>query len=271
MRPGKNANIKTGVSVSASTVLLSYTDGEGRKEEQFDYACIYNIDTHQRVWEMERFNLDYAGGDNKNSMFNETITLPAGNYLLNYVSDDSHHYNNWNAMPPNDPQFTGVTVWTETAKDKANVIPFKKPEEMKPVLEITKVGNNEFISQGLRVKAPMEFRVFCLGEEDGDEMADAGWIINAKTRAVVWDMKKAMKENGGGAEKNKMIDATIRLDKGDYIVYYATDDSHAYGRWNSGPPHEQDYWGITLWATRKEDISKAEKFEPETYKTEGVI
>ena len=270
-KPDRDANIKKGFSLSAPTVLRIYAIGEGRKDEQFDYAWIYNLDKRERVWEMDRFNIDYAGGDDKNSLYDGVVTLPAGNYMLNYVTDDSHHYNDWNAMPPNDPQFTGVTVWTENAKDKSNLVAFKMPEELKPVLEITKVGDNEFISEGLTVKAPMEFRVLCLGEESDDEMVDGGWIINAKTREVVWDMNREFKKKGGGADKNRVVEGTVKLDKGDYIVYYATDGSHSYGDWNSGPPHEQEYWGVTLWASRKEDVSKVARFDPSGYKSANVL
>jgi hypothetical protein len=271
LKPARDANIKNGFSLEATTSIRVYAIGEGRKKEQFDYAWIYDVDNHKRVWEMDDFNTDYAGGDDKNLMYTGTITLPAGNYILNYASDDSHFYNDWNAMPPSDPQFAGVTIWAETAKDKANVIPFKRPEEMKPVLEITKVRDDKFISKGISVKTPIEVRVLCIGEKGDDGMVDTGWIINAKTRNVVWDMNKVVEENAGGAEKNKMFDRVIKLEKGDYIVYYSTDDSHSYGDWNSGPPHEQDYWGITLWATRKEDIAKISTFDPETYKSGDIV
>ena len=204
-------------------------------------------------------------------MFKGTISLPAGNYMANYVSDDSHLYDNWNAMPPTDPQFAGLTIWPASGKDKANVVPFKKPEEIKPVLQITQVSDNELRSEGMRIKSPVELRILCLGEESDDEMADRGWIVNAATHQVVWDMNDQSTERAGGADKNRMVDGTVRLDKGDYIVYYSTDDSHSFGDWNSGPPHEQDFWGITLWATRKEDVSRIEKFDPAKEKSGNTI
>jgi hypothetical protein len=271
LKADKNANVKKGFSLSGETALKIYAIGEARKDEAFDYAWIYDVDKHKRVWVMDYGNTDFAGGADKNVVANEKITLPAGNYLVSYVTDDSHSYNDWNSMPPNDPQFTGITIWADNENSKKNVIPFRMAEETKPFLQLTKVHEDEFVSQGLTVKSPVEFRVLCIGERSDDEMADNGWIMNATTRQVVWDMADQRLEHAGGAEKNKMFDGTVRLDKGDYIVYYSTDDSHSYGDWNSAPPHEQDYYGISLWASAKEDLSKVSLFEPGTYKNDRVL
>jgi hypothetical protein len=171
-------------------------------------------------------------------------------------------------MPPEDPQFAGITISTTS---KANVVAFKMPEEIKPVLQLTGVRDDDMASKGISVKAATNFRVLCLGEESGDEMADNGWIMNAATKEVVWDMATRRREHAGGAEKNKMVDETMRLEKGDYIVYYSTDGSHSFGDWNSGPPHEQDHYGITLWATKKEDLAKIAAFNPGEYKNDKVV
>jgi hypothetical protein len=272
LKPDNNANVKKGFSLTAETTLRIYAIGEGRDEETFDYAWIYNTENHKRVWVMDHANTEFAGGDEKNVFANEAITLPAGNYMVSYSTDDSHCYNNWNALPPHDPQFTGITIWTETDQEKKNVVAYRAAEEAKPVLQLTGIRDDEYVSKGLTVKSAADFRVLCLGEESSDhDMADNGWIMNAATREVVWDMSEKRREHAGGASKNKMVDEVIRLEKGDYIVYYATDDSHSYRDWNSGPPHEQELYGITLWTTRKEDISKVASFEPGAYKNDKVL
>ena len=268
IKPEHNANVKKGFSLSGETTLRIYAIGEGGKDETFDYAWIYDIDKRKRVWVMDYSNSDFAGGAKKNLRSDEKITLPAGNYLVSFVTDDSHTYNDWNSMPPEDPQFTGITIWAEKP---SNVIPFKMPEEVKPVLQLTQVKDDEYLSKGLTVTAATQFRVLCIGEESGDELADNGWIMNAATKEVVWDMSERRREHAGGAEKNKMVDEIVTLEKGDYIVYYATDDSHSFGDWNSGPPHEQDHYGISLWVTRKEDLSKVKIFNPSEYKNDKVV
>ena len=67
-------------------------------------------------------------------------------------------------------------------------------------------------------------------------MDDYAWIEEAGTGRVVWEMTYRMTEHAGGAKKNRMFNDTIRLDKGEYVVYYETDGSHSYEDWNASPP-----------------------------------
>ena len=269
-RPDANSNIKAGFSLSAETSLRIYAIGEARKDEIFDFAWIYDLDKGKRVWEMTSQTAEFAGGADKNILVDAKINLPAGNYLVSYVTDDSHDYNDWNMMPPDDPQFSGITIWADAA-DKKNVIPFKAPDQIKPVLEITKVGDDDFFTKGISVKSAVDVRVLCVGEVSSSETVDGGWIINAATREVVWDFKRQHTKHAGGDKKNQLFDGVVRLEKGDYIVYYVSDDSHSYGHWNSSPPYEQDYWGITLWTTKKEDLVKVASFNPSQYKNSNTV
>lgn len=271
IRVGDDEEVQKGFSLKAATKLRVYALGEGRQREIFDYAWISNAKTGERVWEMDNWDADYAGGGRKNLLFNEEIELPAGSYFLNYVSDDSHSFYDWNVYPPNDPQFWGVTLYAVSSSDKANVVPFKAVETVKPVVELTKIRDDEFVSQGISVKKPMKLRVFCLGEGTGYEMADYGWIVNAKTRQPFWEMSKSKTEHAGGASKNRMVDEVVEFPKGDYIVYYSTDDSHAYNDWNSSPPYERNRWGITLWAVNEEDKKSVELFDEKKFMDENVI
>lgn len=270
-RPDHNVNAKVGFSLAAETNLKIYGIGEARRDEDFDFAWITDIDKGKRVWEMTYDNSDFAGGADKNISIDTKITLPAGNYMATFVTDDSHGYNDWNMMPPDDPQFSGITIWADPA-DQKNVVPFKAPEQLKPVLAITKVGDDDFFTKGLTVKSAVDVRVLCLGEEaSSSNMADGGWIINAVTREMVWDFNREHTVHAGGADKNRMFDGTVHLEKGDYLIYYSSDDSHSYGQWNSGPPYEQDFWGITVWAKRKEDIAKLASFDPDQYKNSSIV
>ena len=78
-------------------------------------------------------------------------------------------------------------------------------------------------------------------------MSDWGWISDKKTGATVWEMTYSMTNHAVGARKNRMVNTTVILDKGEYVLHYETDDSHAYSDWNSDPPEDPEYWGITLY------------------------
>jgi hypothetical protein len=72
--------------------------------------------------------------------------------------------------------------------------------------------------------------------------------MDARTRRRVWEMSFDVTEHAGGAGKNRVADTTIRLEPGDYIAHYVTDDSHAAGDWNASPPPNGKLWGLTLLA-----------------------
>ncbi len=78
-------------------------------------------------------------------------------------------------------------------------------------------------------------------------MYDYGWIEDANTRRVVWEMTYRRTEHAGGDKKNRLFDDTLLLRKGDYIVYYETDDSHSFGDWNTAQPYDPMNWGITVY------------------------
>ncbi len=268
-RVGDNATVKERFSLKDETTLKIYALGEGGRREVYDYVWIYDAQNHERVWQMDYGNTNFAGGADKNYVANKTITLPKGSYIVSYSSDDSHSFREWNSLPPDDPQFWGVTIWADSPKDKANVIPFKEEYMNKAIVELTRVGDDEYLSQGLKLNADAKVRILCLGEKGSDGFVDSGWIIDANTREIVWEMDSYNAEYAGGDRKNEMVDEVISLHKGAYIVYYATDDSHSFRRWNAAQPHEQDRWGITLWPINSN--VKYELFDEKEFKSDKIL
>jgi CubicO group peptidase (beta-lactamase class C family) len=93
-------------------------------------------------------------------------------------------------------------------------------------------------------------RVFAIGEGQGGQMFDYGWIENAESGKVVWEMKEPETRHAGGATKNRMVDAIVTLPAGKYRLHYKSDDSHSFEAWNSLPP-DINFWGIALYASDK--------------------
>lgn len=270
-RVGDDESLKKGFSLSAETDLQVYAVGEIQKNETFDYFRIYDVETREPVFEMNYRNTDFAGGAKKNLKFDDVITLDKGNYMASFVTDDSHSYDKWNALLPDDPQFWGATVWVANEGDRRNVIPYREPKTVTPIVDLTRVRDGELVSKGVTLLRDMDVRVLCVGEGSDDSMADYGWIINANTREKVWQMKYYKSDHAGGARKNKQVSDVVNLPKGDYVVYYATDDSHAYGDWNDTRPHEEEMWGITLWATSEADLKSVKSFSPSEFKSENAL
>ena len=93
----------------ASSVRV-FSQGEGTGGQMFDYGWIEDAATGKTVWDMKAAETAHAGGAEKNRKFDATLSLPAGRYKLHYKSDESHSFDNWNAMPP-DINFWGIVLY----------------------------------------------------------------------------------------------------------------------------------------------------------------
>jgi len=237
-----------GFILNKPTQLTVYAIGEARSDGSYDYGWIKNVKTGEIAWTMTNKDLKHAGGDRKNRMVNETISLPSGTYAAFFVTDDSHSSREWNAPPPYDPQFWGITVRLSDpgAKQNVRLYDYENVPAKNVIVELTRVRDKEFRSKGFTLKRGMDVRVLAIGEGRDREMYDYGWITDAKTNKKVWEMKYMDTEHAGGAEKNRMVDKVIHFDDGSYMIYYVSDGSHSYRDWNSTPPFDQDHWGITI-------------------------
>lgn len=244
VRAGDNEFVRKNFSVEKEIELNIYSSGEQYDGDQFDFAWIVNSNTYEKVWPKESTRYKKAGGGRKNKMISEKIKLPKGNYTLFYISDDSHSFDKWNVLPPNDPQLWGVSIWTEE-KYKNKVRLNETSDSF--VLKLNKAGDNDYLSQAFKLKKDMKIRVYCIGERSGSyDMADYGWIINADTHEKVWEFKQRYSEYAGGGQKNRMINEEIELEEGNYIAYYITDGSHSFRNWNASPPLIPDLWGLNI-------------------------
>lgn len=241
---------KEGFSVSRKTRLRIYAIGEGDDGEMYDYGWIVDGSTRETVWEMEYRDTKRAGGAEKNRMIDEEIMLPEGDYMVYFVTDGSHSYDDWNRFPPHDLRHWGITIWgIDKGFERDIVVKSYEPEvNQRIIVDITRVGNDRFEKEGFTLKEPARVRVLCLGENASrDRFVDYGWILDADTREPVWTMTPRNTKHAGGGRKNRMFDGVITLEPGNYEVFYLTDGSHAYRRWNTGPPYDPESWGISLW------------------------
>jgi CubicO group peptidase (beta-lactamase class C family) len=99
-------------NLSQSGSVRIFAAGEGDNGQMYDYGWIENAETGKPVWEMKSSETTHAGGAPKNRKVDIVITMPAGKYRLRYKSDDSHSFDNWNAMPP-DINFWGIALYAK--------------------------------------------------------------------------------------------------------------------------------------------------------------
>lgn len=235
--------------VSRPIALEVYAIGELRNDGPFDYGWIQDANSRRRVWEMDYGHTVDAGGAHKNRMVRDTIRLAAGRYVAYFVSDDSHDPGAWNAVPPFDPAFWGLTLRAVNPAARTAVREIAwDPVPAQTIVSLTRIGNDALRTAGFTLRRPLEVRVYALGEgnDPGGEMDDYAWIVNAATRRRVWAMRYEDTQAAGGAEKNRLYDGTLHLDPGSYLVYYKSDGSHSFDDWNAAPPPESRYWGVSI-------------------------
>lgn len=225
-----------------------YVGDPDRDEPWADYAWIERLDEPDIVWQMSGSESEPAGGAKKNRMVDQMIHLPQGQYLLGYVTDDSHSYGDWNASPPYDQKNYGVTLFPPDKNFDPSIIrELTSVEQSDDILvQLTRIGDHADVSRDFELDKPTRVRIIALGEGDDGRMYDFGWIENRSGGEIVWEMTYRKTEEAGGADKNRMVDTEIMLDEGKYTVHYVSDGSHSFGRWNTTPPRFAQRWGITV-------------------------
>ena len=248
---GDNELRREGFTLRKPMDVRVYAIGEGadRDGELNDYAWIVDANSRRRVWTMQYGATEGAGGATKNRLFDGTLHFAAGSYIVYYRSDGSHSSGGWNARPPAESRFWGVSLFPASGPLDRSAI---GPLEILPrnaIAELVRIGSSRHPQQGFTLERPTTVRVIAIGEGSGGTMHDFGWIENAATGATVWEMTYRGTTHAGGASKNRLFDGTVRLPAGRYALRYESDGSHAYDDWNAEPPDDPDGWGITLLPT----------------------
>ncbi len=266
---GDGSYLSRGFSLENTTNVEIYALGEGHNGEMFDYPWLVDANSGSKIWKMNYNRSEHAGGAIKNRSIHKDIILNAGDYILYYKSDDNHSSEQWNANPPYDPEFWGVTIFAKNKNfDRSTVKEFHETKK-EAIVSITRMGDSEFEEQGLIVEKDGSFRIYALGEGRSERMSDYGWITNATTGSRIWNMEYHKTNHAGGTSKNREIDEVISLKKGEYIVHYKTDGSHSYEEWNSTRPHQPEMWGISIYPIGKKVVAK--KTSVKNFKSENLI
>jgi hypothetical protein len=191
---------------------------------------------------------EHAGGAEKNRLFDGTLRLEPGNYLVYYRSDGSHSAREWNAARPAEARYWGVSVFPASGRlNRALIGPLERGGGDGTVLaELARMGDHERGRATFTLDQETELRIYALGEGSGGELFDYAWIEIAGSGRVVWKMSYRGTEHAGGAEKNRVFDGTVRLPAGSYVLRYESDGSHSYDDWNADPPDDPEGWGVVI-------------------------
>ncbi len=237
--------------ITRDTRVRLYAMGEAiwRGELLADYAWVEKAASGETAWLMDMPDSEHAGGALKNRYFLGDIPLAQGEYLLSYITDDSHSCEAWNASPPYDPEGWGVMLSAGQGFRRDDLVKIDYDELQNDptiLVKLIHVRDDEHVRQEFRLGEPTRVHIYAFGEGGRDDMWDTGWIVNLKKRQTVWRLNYRDTEWGGGDKKNRLYDGVIELEPGRYEAHYATDGSHAFGNWNARPPLEPHRWGLTI-------------------------
>ncbi len=247
--------------VSEAAQLSIYAVGEiGNRP--MDFGWIEDVASGERIWEMTLENTRHGGGWEVNRVYEDTIAVDEGIYRAAYQTDARQSWGDWVGNPPLDPAGWGVTL---AASPAAAVSPFDPLANREPMIELTRVRDDERRQAQFKVNQPTQLAAFAVGEIGRSSRYDWGWLRNNDSQEIVWEMTYPRSRQSGDDESNRAELAFFRLEPGTYTLGYETDDSHSYDSWLHGRPEHPERWGVTLFPVAKQiDSSAVEVLDIET-------
>ncbi|MCJ8268997.1 MAG: hypothetical protein MJK04_06285, partial [Psychrosphaera sp.] len=240
-----------------------------------DFVWIIDLDTRETVWRSRKADEIESGKNRRLKVYADKVNLDKGRYGMFYSTHgfraesrsgmDFFLYG-LSTLLRDDNKITQEDIESFyvdlRAKDIEKISPDKSFNPFagtKEVIGLHKVRKNRFEQFGLTVAKETELSIYALGEIAGNDAADAAWLKNADTGAVVWQMDKESTIAAGGARKNRLFKGTVTVSKGAYVMSYSSDGSHHYNDWNSQPPYDPQAWGVSVYADK---ATKVETFDP---------
>ncbi len=107
---------------------------------------------------------------------------------------------------------------------------------------------SRFGVSGMTIRRDLE-----LLESRGDAVRTYGGAALARRLTLEFSFRE--RQNRNSEQKRRIAvraaehirdNQVILLDKGEYVVHFVTDGSHAYGDWDDDPPDDPEAWGITV-------------------------
>lgn len=290
-KPGK-IDVKAFVIKNESIVKIEGYGGLFEKlgSNMMFYGWILDSKSRKVVWNLLESANDefFSHRDPRRFSFKKEVNLPAGQYEVYYAAGM-----NYNRLGRKDYNFqindlgeiinlifSGINNDNEerystqySSKFSMTLtLPSSKFTEVawdqkvnefsgNALISIVRAGNNENIKKSFSVDSDIKLNIMQIGEQADDQLYDFAWIVNANTYEKIWPNNETRFKKAGGGSKNKSTFQTISVPKGTYTLYYTSDDSHSFDKWNVLPPYDPQFWGITIWPDDG-DKSKTKAIEP---------
>lgn len=236
------------------------------------YGWIIDGKTRKVVWSLLEDDNDrfFKYRDSGKFNFEKEIELPAGDYEVYYVAgvdddfdnidfdlgdlinlivngDSRDDYRNERKYSNFSMTLSGPEKYFEITDVHKNIDAFAD----EAIASIVRAGDDEFFQKSFSVKSEVEVSIHGIGEQLDREQLDFAWIVDAETLEKIWPNDDTRYRNAGGGRKNRMVSERIDLEEGEYTLYFVSDGSHSYDKWNVLPPDDPQSWGVSLSVAKK--------------------
>jgi CubicO group peptidase (beta-lactamase class C family) len=113
------------------------------------------------------------------------------------------------------------------------------------VAAIEGVGDNAHETVEFTLEECTSLRIYGIGEGSERRMDDFGFIENAATGQVPWQMYY-FETASAGYYRNRRADRALSLPAGSYRLHFETNGTHSFEDWGNRPPGHR-FWGIALY------------------------
>ncbi len=106
---GNDRSVEQRFTLDSASRLRVVAVGEMSVSGRYDYGWLES-ESGTTVWEMTYPETEPAGGDDRNRKFDGVIELPAGTYVVRFVTDFSHARGDFGEDAPAEPSAWGILV-----------------------------------------------------------------------------------------------------------------------------------------------------------------
>lgn len=145
-----------------------------------------------------------------------------------------------------------VDALTPAADDAS---PYQGYSKWPLVAAIERAGNNVSETVDFTLDECTRLRVYALGEGTAERMQDFGYIENADSGHIPWQMY-FFETEAAGYFRNRRADRILTLPAGDYRLHFQTNEAHAFEDWGERAPGHP-FWGIALFKDNSPDADPA--------------
>ncbi len=249
---GDDEDLYRRFEVTKQLPIVMYALGEITRTGEYDYAELLEDgpNRRRRIWKMSLASSVHAGGDRKNRHELVIRTLEPGTYTLRYISDGSHSAYAWNASEPDYPERWGVTLFALHPQDTGG---FRLLDDGPAgrfigdtIVEWTRLDGDVLERHEFSLEKPAVLHIVSAGEMTSSRRYDYGYVLRVDGGETVWNMTYENTEPAGGLDRYRRFDGFVELERGDYMVYFVTDNSSHYGDFGDDGPDRPEEWGITI-------------------------